>query len=205
MLLADEFIELGDAASVPGPAERRALSHTRELFSGTALQHNICQSLHEDAALAPSSPQQGWQNPPRCWTERRGLPARGVQSQNGSRGRHNVSHAGRGGESPQAQMPHRDPGKTFVFCGLFFPSHLPKSVLCQMLIPGIVHHVFINCTCRATSLPIALTCKSRGHLRSTSRQLPRPRPGTSVPVRAAHPLGNRLFQNPNGQLPLLPS
>lgn len=124
-------------------------------------------------------------------------------SQNGSRGRHNVSHAGRGGKSPQAQMPHRDPGKTFVFCGLFFPSHLPKSVLCQMLIPGIMHHVFINCTCRATSLPIALTCKSRGHLRSTSRQLPRP--GTSVPVRAAHPLGNRLFQNPNGQLPLLPS
>lgn len=32
-------------------------------------------------------------------------------------------------ESPQSQMPHRISGETFVFCGLFFPSH-PPNLFC---------------------------------------------------------------------------
>lgn len=54
-----------------------------------------------------------------------------------------------------------------------FPVATLKSLLCQMLIPGDMHHDFINHTCRATGLPPAPLWKSQV---SPSHQHPPPVP-----------------------------
>lgn len=171
MLLAHEFIELGDAASVPGPAERRALSHTRELFLGTELQRNICRSRRADTALTRFQPSARPAKPTALLDRKN----REVSQQEGCRARTAgeegtaTTCTNRRGESAQSQMPHRVSGETFVFCGLFFPSCPPPCVLCQTLIPGVMHHVVINHTWRVTGLPVAPMCKSQGSLGSTQQ------------------------------------
>lgn len=80
---------------------------------------------------SPSSPQPGRQNPQRHWTEKN----REISQQEGCRARAAgeggtaTTRAGHRAQSAQSQMPHRVSGKTFVFCGLFFPSHSP-NVFC---------------------------------------------------------------------------
>lgn len=125
-LLADEFIERGDAAC-SWSSKMEGSSHTRELFSGTMLQQNICQPLPVNRALMAFQPSARPANPQHCWTKKaercprkRGAePARLVREASHD---HNVM-------SPQPQMPHRDSGQTFVFCGLFIPSP-PPNLFC---------------------------------------------------------------------------
>lgn len=54
------------------------------------------------------------------------------------------------------------------------PVATPKSVLCQMLIPGDMHHDFINHTCSATGLPLAPMCEPQVSLHSTNIHLRSP-------------------------------
>lgn len=169
-LLADEFIELGDAAC-SWSSRMEGSSHTRELFSGTTLQQNICQPLHVNRALMAFQPSARPANPQHCWTQRaERCPRKGGRA----------STAGKGGTATTIMsclLSHRCPTgiqtRHLFPVACSFPVATLKSLLCQMLIPGDMHHDFINHTCRATGLPLAPLWKSQV---SPSHQHPPPVP-----------------------------